>query len=430
MEIAAGNEGMNESVVRRLKKLEGSRNGKKGSITKRINQLENFVSERNGRRATQLLVGALETVYRELEQVCEEISYLDEDDDFDIEDILFEVQTCVAMVTQYLEARKDDVASDSSSVALSWVRKHLGQFGEDREETGSRSSGDNVSVPEDDPEAQAKKDLLQNPSRYTYSDSRPATPRTLPTVPVSSSHVVSLGTDIIPVSSSKTIPVDVDFRDAPLFANQGSALGTAEVRETEGELSEDAASLEKVLVKCDQFSDREALDIRQREESVQYEWDSEFLGAAEPSWNKTGMADGLASLQQRLVKTASDALKSKLLDSKDPWERGVLGKTENTFLSKGGGLTFPLSTSFSGDHDSRMKTVATSSKATGNLSDPGVITATSIMSPSVENFTFSVPCPNNYAVIGGDSSRRRRRIMPLFKLPRRTDQRGKNRDPR
>ena len=212
---------MNESVVRRLKKLEGSRNGKKGSITKRINQLENFVSERNGRRATQLLVGALETVYRELEEVCEEISNLDEEDDsnFDIEDIRFDVQTCVAMVTEYLEVRKDDIGSEGSSVALSWVRKHLEEFGWDREETASRSSGNSVRVREDGhTEVQARKDLLQN-VRYTYSESRPATPRTLPSIPVSASQTVSLGTDIILVSTSQTVSLDLDFHDAPISAN-------------------------------------------------------------------------------------------------------------------------------------------------------------------------------------------------------------------
>ena len=138
---------MTEDTVRRLKKLKGSRTGKKGSITKRINQLEKFVEEKQGRRATQLLVGALETVYRELEEVCEEISNLEEEEDpnFDIEDVRFEVQTCVAMVTEYLEARKDDIGSEGSSVALSWVRRHLEEFGRDKEETASRSSGNSAS---------------------------------------------------------------------------------------------------------------------------------------------------------------------------------------------------------------------------------------------------------------------------------------------
>ena len=119
---------MTEDTVRRLKKLKGSRTGKKGSITKRINQLEKFVEEKQGRRATQLLVGALEIVYRELEEVCEEVSNLDEeyDPNNDIEDVRFQVETCVAMVTQHLEARKEDNGSEGSSVALSWVRKHLG----------------------------------------------------------------------------------------------------------------------------------------------------------------------------------------------------------------------------------------------------------------------------------------------------------------
>ena len=204
MEIAAGDGKMTEDTVRRLKKLKGSRTGKKGSITKRVNQLEKFVEEKQGRRATQLLVGALETVYRELEEVCEEISNLDEeyDPNNDIEDVRFQVETCVAMVTEHLEARKEDIGSEGSSVALSWVRKHIGQFGKDKEETASRSSGDSVSAQD---EVQVRKDLLQDTARYTYSDSRPATPRTLPSIPVSGNQIVSLGTDIIPVASSQYI---------------------------------------------------------------------------------------------------------------------------------------------------------------------------------------------------------------------------------
>ena len=130
MEIAASDEGVGADMARRLKKLKASRTGKKGSITKRMNQLERFVSERNGRRATQLLVGALQTVYQELVEVCEEISTLDGEDDpnNDIEDVLFEVESCVAMVVEYLEARREEPRTESSSVALSWVKKHLHRF--------------------------------------------------------------------------------------------------------------------------------------------------------------------------------------------------------------------------------------------------------------------------------------------------------------
>ena len=121
MELAAGGKGGSEGMARKLKKLKASRTGKKGSITKRINQLERFVSEKNGRRATQLLVGALQTVFQELVEVCEEISTLDGEDDpnNEIEDVRFEVESCVAMVVEYLEARREEPRTENSSVALS-----------------------------------------------------------------------------------------------------------------------------------------------------------------------------------------------------------------------------------------------------------------------------------------------------------------------
>ena len=131
-----------EELEKRLKLLRGSRTGKKSSITKRINQLQRYVEERQGRRATELLLERLHMVYGELEKVCNEISELCDEYDSknNLEDIRFEIETCDATVTEYLEARKNDPPSTSSSIALSWVRKHAAQFSRGYEEGSSGHS--------------------------------------------------------------------------------------------------------------------------------------------------------------------------------------------------------------------------------------------------------------------------------------------------
>ena len=68
-------------MEKRLKILRESRTGKKGSITKRINQLYQYVAEKEGRRATELLLKYLHKVYEELEKVCGEISELSDEYD-------------------------------------------------------------------------------------------------------------------------------------------------------------------------------------------------------------------------------------------------------------------------------------------------------------------------------------------------------------
>ena len=156
--------------MKRLKVLRGSRTGKKSSVTKRLKQLESYMEQGKGRRATELLMKCLQSVYEELEQVCTEISDLSEDYDElnNLEDIRFEVETCAASVAEYLERRKDDPASSTSSVALNWVRQHAQQF-ESCVEKGLQAGASDY--------------------RYTYSDSRPATPRVLPKLPALSNPI-------------------------------------------------------------------------------------------------------------------------------------------------------------------------------------------------------------------------------------------------
>ena len=106
--------------MRKLKKLKVSRTGKKGYITKGIKQLNGMV-EAGGcsRGEMKRLMNRLVAVYEELDNVCEEITDLsilhDVSDDLnDIEDIRFNVDCCVALVTEHIESRQDEAPSSGS----------------------------------------------------------------------------------------------------------------------------------------------------------------------------------------------------------------------------------------------------------------------------------------------------------------------------
>ena len=57
-----------------LSLLKNSRTGKKGSITKRIQSIEKYLTERASRRLIERLLSGLRKVFTELEQVCKDIS--------------------------------------------------------------------------------------------------------------------------------------------------------------------------------------------------------------------------------------------------------------------------------------------------------------------------------------------------------------------
>ena len=59
----------NGDVNKQIRKLKLSRRGKKGAITKRIQQLEKLIDENAGRRRVTWLLDALGTVYTELHDV-------------------------------------------------------------------------------------------------------------------------------------------------------------------------------------------------------------------------------------------------------------------------------------------------------------------------------------------------------------------------
>ena len=118
-EMGAAAEQEEAGMERRLRNLKNSRRAKIGLITKRIKRLEQLLEVNTGKTRLKLLAEALGAVFEELQNVCEEISDLswylgDVDDLYDIEDIRFTVEDCLASVSDHLEARVEETVSGSS----------------------------------------------------------------------------------------------------------------------------------------------------------------------------------------------------------------------------------------------------------------------------------------------------------------------------
>ena len=192
----AGNVGDGD-MEKQLKKLKYSRRGKKSAITKRVQQINKLVSEVGSRRRIQILLDALLKVFAELREVCSDISSMCDDEYNDIEDIRTEVDDCMAMVVDYLEARRDDPPS-TDSITESWVLEGVpGYYAESSGGSSQgdehRSGGSDRSVMESE-EVRIKEVADESQVSSTFTHPRPATPRILPKIPVSNTLV--LGGDV------------------------------------------------------------------------------------------------------------------------------------------------------------------------------------------------------------------------------------------
>ena len=110
----------------KLASLKRSRAGKKGSITKRVEQLKRIVSEGGSRTRLQYLLSCLLEVQKAVKLISSEILQLSGNDQADIawlEDVNFTVDDCASEVHGYLDARKNDPESDPS-MTESWAYKH------------------------------------------------------------------------------------------------------------------------------------------------------------------------------------------------------------------------------------------------------------------------------------------------------------------
>ena len=138
---------LDQVTTRRVKTLKLSRRGKKSAITKRINELEKLVVERGSRRRIQFLSDKLLKVFEDLNKVCTEISELcDEIDDHnDLADVEAKIDSCVALITEYLGTRQDEPSS-SGSFCSTWVKQHAVGMFDYVSHDGSRSNSTTTGV--------------------------------------------------------------------------------------------------------------------------------------------------------------------------------------------------------------------------------------------------------------------------------------------
>ena len=110
-----------------LRKLKWSRRGKKSAITKRLDILDRMISEGGSRRIISALLDKMQKSLEELQQVCDQISsYTDSvDEDNCLETVRINVDTCVAFAMEYLEERKNDESTVTSSATSSWIQKYV-----------------------------------------------------------------------------------------------------------------------------------------------------------------------------------------------------------------------------------------------------------------------------------------------------------------
>ena len=104
-----------------------SRRGKKGSITKRIAQINQIVGDGGSRSQVTYLVDALLKVQQALQAVCEELNTLAPETDSEyLDNENLRIDTCVAEAKGYLDRRRDDPPS-TDSLTQSWVRNHAAE---------------------------------------------------------------------------------------------------------------------------------------------------------------------------------------------------------------------------------------------------------------------------------------------------------------
>ena len=86
-----------------------------------------MISEGGSRRIISALLDKMQKSLEELQQVCDQISsYTDSvDEDNCLETVRINVDTCVAFAMEYLEERKNDESTVTSSATSSWIQKYV-----------------------------------------------------------------------------------------------------------------------------------------------------------------------------------------------------------------------------------------------------------------------------------------------------------------
>ena len=136
------------SETERVTQLMNSRRGKKGSITKRIAQINQIVEDGGSRSQVLYLIEALLKVQQALQAVCEELNTLTPDTDTEyLDNENFRIDTCISEAKGYLERRRLDPPS-TDPLTESWVHQHAA--GNDLASVSDARPKDGVGVMTDD----------------------------------------------------------------------------------------------------------------------------------------------------------------------------------------------------------------------------------------------------------------------------------------
>ena len=137
------------SAQRKVDIIKRSLAGKKGSITKRVEQLNTFVAERGSRRKIDFLRRALldvreatKELFQKLVRVLEEpaLHGLEVPESQWMDEINERVDNCVAEIEQYLDDMEERPDSSKESITRSWIKKHTPLLTQVRFESSEGSS--------------------------------------------------------------------------------------------------------------------------------------------------------------------------------------------------------------------------------------------------------------------------------------------------
>ena len=105
-----------------------SRRGKKGSITKRIAQIDRIVGDGGSRSQVRYLIEALSKVQQAMQAVCDELNTLAPDTDSEyLDNENLRIDTCISEAKGYLERRRNDPPS-TDPLTQSWVDQNAAEM--------------------------------------------------------------------------------------------------------------------------------------------------------------------------------------------------------------------------------------------------------------------------------------------------------------
>ena len=114
-----------QRLQREITTLKNKRAGKKGGITKRINQIKKLVHGKQSRSGVTYLLGQIAGVVEETRLIAEQVFALTNDaaDTLWIEELDADVDLCNSVVTDYLKSREDEPES-IDGFTVSWAWRH------------------------------------------------------------------------------------------------------------------------------------------------------------------------------------------------------------------------------------------------------------------------------------------------------------------